>query len=76
MTNEDIRFLMLIIRNASAETVKNTVSRLGGKEAALQGLNDKQKEIQDGINVYQSHINKLVGNKQIIEAIIDNVKNI
>lgn len=76
VTNEDIQFLMLIIRNARKETVINTVNQLGGKEAVLQGLNDKQQEIQEGINVYQSHINKLVGNKQIIEAIIDNVKNI
>lgn len=76
VTNEDVQFLMLIIRNASEETVRNTVNQLGGKEAALQGLKDKQQEIQEGINCYQNHINKLVGNKQIIESIIDTVKDI
>lgn len=72
----NVEFIMAFLRSCSEEQIRDNVKSLGGKDVLLQSMKEYEMEIQSEIDKHNFVLNKLIGNKQIIEAIIDNIKNI
>ena len=69
-------FIITFLRSCSDIAIRHNIKSLGGKDVVLQSMREHQIEIQNEIDKHNFVLNKLIGNKQIIESIIDNIKNI
>jgi len=71
-----VEFIMAFLRSCSEEQIRSNIQSLGGKDLLLQDMEEHKREIQSEIDNHNFILNKLIGNKQIIESIIDNIKNV
>jgi hypothetical protein len=71
-----VEMILSMIKSQSHEQLVNTINQSGGKELLLQDMEEHKREIQSEIEKHEFVLSKLNSNKQIIEGIIEHIKNI
>lgn len=71
-----VEMILYMIKSQSHEQLLNTVNQSGGKDALLQDMEEHKREIQEQIEKHEFILSKLNSNKQIIEGIIEHLKDI